>query len=75
MDITNIRSQENKFELKAAEIDRITDELADELSHEPVDRKDALRLKLILEETMLDYMDSFPDPEGRGREHGSFRTG
>ena len=61
MDITNIRSQENKFELKAAEIDRITDELADELSHEPVDRKDALRLKLILEETMLDYMDSFPE--------------
>jgi len=61
MDITNIRSQENRFLLSAEEIDRATEEINDVLSHEPVVRKDALRLKLILEETMLDYMDFFPE--------------
>ena len=61
MDITNIRSQENKFLLKAGEIDRITDELMDVMSDEPIEHKDALRLKFILEETMLNYMDSCPE--------------
>jgi hypothetical protein len=32
MDITNIRSKENKFELRADEIDRITEELSEILS-------------------------------------------
>ena len=61
MDITNIRSQENRFELKAEEIDRITEDLADLMSAEPIDRKDALRLKLILEEILLKYRDHCPE--------------
>ena len=61
MDITNRRSQENRFVLKAEEIDRIMDELAGILSDEPVDRKDALRLRLILEEALLNYMDFCPE--------------
>ena len=60
MDITNRRSQENRFELRAEEIDRITEELTEVLSFEPIDRKDALRLKLLLEETLLNYMDYCP---------------
>ena len=61
MDITNKRSQENKFVLKAEEIDRIMEELADILSAEPIDRKDALRLRLILEEALLKYLDFCPE--------------
>ena len=61
MDITNKRSQENKFVLKAEEIDRIMEELADILSAEPIDRKDALRLRLILEEALLQYLDFCPE--------------
>lgn len=53
MDITNTRSQNNKFELKAEEIDRITEELTEILSVEPIDRKDALRLQYVLEEALL----------------------
>ena len=61
MDISNRRSQENKFMLSAEEIDRITEEFAEIIDSEPVDHKDALRLKLILEETLLNYMDAFPE--------------
>ena len=61
MDITNKRSQDNKFVLKAEEIDRIMEELADILSAEPIDRKDALRLRLILEEALLQYLDFCPE--------------
>ena len=61
MDITNLRSQENKFELRADEIDRITEELSEMLSMQPIDRKDALRLKFILEEVMLNYRDFCPE--------------
>ena len=61
MDISNKRSQDNRFELKATEIDRIMDELDEVIASEPVERKDALRLKLILEETMLHYMESCPE--------------
>ncbi|MBR0400864.1 MAG: cation:dicarboxylase symporter family transporter [Mogibacterium sp.] len=57
MDITNKRSQENRFELKAEEIDRITEELDEILSNEPIDRKDALRLRFIIEEVLLNYRD------------------
>ena len=60
MDITNKRSQENKFQLKAEEIDRIIEELSELLSDEPIDRKDALRLRFILEETLLNYMECCP---------------
>ena len=61
MDITNRKSHENKFLLEAEEIERIMEELTKLLSDEPVDRKDALRLKLILEETLLNYMDFYPE--------------
>lgn len=61
MDITNKRSEENRFVLRADEIDRITEELADMLSSEPLDQKDMLRLKFILEETLLNYMDFCPE--------------
>ena len=78
MDITNIRSQENRFRLRAEEIDRVTDELTEMLSSEPVDRKDALRLKLILEETMLKYMDHWPEDSSASlrfsRSLGTFRV-
>ena len=61
MDITNKRSEENRFVLKASEIDRIMDEFAELISQEAVDRKDALRLKLLMEETLIEYMEFFPE--------------
>ena len=61
MDITNRRSQENKFALNPEEIDRIMGELAQMLSAEPVDRRDALRLRFILEEALLNYRDFCPE--------------
>ena len=61
MDITNRRSQENKFLLQAEEIDRITGELTTLLSAESIDRKDGLRLRFILEEALLNYMDFCPE--------------
>ena len=61
MDITNRKSQTNRFLLEAGEIDRITEELMKILSDEPIDRKDALRLRFILEETLLNYMDFCPE--------------
>lgn len=57
MAYTNRKSLENKFELRAEEIDRIMDELAGDFSQESIDRKDALRLRFIIEETMLKYRD------------------
>ena len=50
--ITNRKSQNNQFLLEAGEIDRIMEELMKFLSDEPIDRKDALRLRFLLEETM-----------------------
>ena len=61
MDITNKRSQENKFQLKAEEIDRIMGDQTELISAEPIDRKDALRFRFILEETLLNYMDFCPE--------------
>lgn len=61
MDITNKRSQENRFELTDREIDRIADELSEVLSGEPIERKDFLSLKFILEETLLKYRDFCPE--------------
>lgn len=51
------KSLERKFELRAEEIDRIIEELASLLPKESVDRKDALRLRFMLEETLLFYRD------------------
>ena len=78
MDITNKRSQENRFELKAEEIDRITESLDEILSDMMIDRKDALRLKLILEETLLKYRDFCPEGSDASlrfsRAFGTFRV-
>ena len=78
MGIANIRRQEMRFYLRAAEIDRIMNELEGILSAETVDRKDALRFKLILEETLLKYMEICPadtDASLRfSRSPGSFRV-
>ena len=48
---------QEKFELTAENIDRYVDETADLLSEENIDAKDALRLRFILEETILNYRD------------------
>jgi len=48
---------EREFILSPEEIDRMIGDLAALLSDEAVDRKDALRLRLILEETLLFYRD------------------
>lgn len=61
MDITNKKSEQNRFVLNASEIDRIMDELSDILANEPIDRKNALRLRLIMEETLIEYMEFFPE--------------
>ena len=61
MDPTNRKSHENKFLLEAEEIERIMEELTKLLADEPVDRKDALRLRFILEETVLKYKDFYPE--------------
>ena len=61
MGITNRNSQNNQFLLEAGEIDRIMEELMKFLSDEPIDRKDALRLRFLLEETLLNYKDFCPE--------------
>lgn len=61
MGITNRKSQSNQFLLEAGEIDRIMEELMKFLSDEPIDRKDALRLRFLLEETLLNYKDFCPE--------------
>ena len=53
-------AQEN-FELTAAEIDRTVKETAELLAKEKIDPKDALRLRLMLEETMLRYRDALTE--------------
>ena len=78
MDYTKRKSLENKFELKAEEIDRIMDELAGSFSGESIERKDALRLRFILEETLLKYRD-FCSEDARAslrfsRAFGAFRV-
>jgi len=52
---------QEKFELTAEEIDRNIDETAALLSEKNIDSKDALRLRFILEETMLKYRDSLSE--------------
>ena len=48
---------QEKFELTAVEIDRYTEQIGDLLSKEKIDKKEALRLRFLLEETMLRYRD------------------
>ena len=52
---------QDKFELNAEEIDRYVEQTGDLLSEEKIDPKDALRLRFILEETMLQYRDELSE--------------
>ena len=52
---------QDKFELTAAEIDRFVEETANILSGEKIDKKDAVRLRFILEETILKYRDALSE--------------
>lgn len=61
VDRTNRKNKNHQFLLEAGEIDRITEELMKFLSDEPIDRKDALRLRFVLEETLLNYKDFCPE--------------
>ncbi|MBQ7699508.1 MAG: cation:dicarboxylase symporter family transporter [Clostridia bacterium] len=55
------KSIQDKFELNAAEIDRCVEDTADMLSKEKIDQKDAVRLRFILEETILKYRDALSE--------------
>ena len=55
------KAVQDKFELTAEEIDRLVDTTADILSNEKIDQKDALRLRFILEETILKYRDALSE--------------
>ena len=52
---------QDKFQLTASEIDRYVDETADLLANEKINQKDALRLRFILEETILKYRDALSE--------------
>ena len=52
---------QEKFELTAENIDHYVDETAQLLSKESIDQKDALRLRFILEETILNYRDALSE--------------
>ena len=52
---------QEKFELTASEIDRYVEKTADLLANEKIDPKDALRLRFILEETILKYRDKLSE--------------
>ena len=51
------KTLEQKFELRPEEIDRITGELSALQSEAQMNRKDAMRLRFLLEETLLFYRD------------------
>ena len=51
----------DKFELNAVEIDRYVEETGDLLKGKKIDSKDALRLRFMLEETMLKYRDALSE--------------
>ncbi len=51
------KSIQEKFELNAAEIDLYVEKIADLLAEKNIDSKDALRLRFVLEETILKYRD------------------
>ncbi|MBQ7715048.1 MAG: cation:dicarboxylase symporter family transporter [Clostridia bacterium] len=52
---------QDKFELTPDGIDRYVEETADLLAGEKIDPKDALRLRFILEETILKYRDALSE--------------
>ena len=51
----------DKFELTAAEIDRYVEQTGDLLKKVNIDSKDALRLRFMMEETMLKYRDALSE--------------
>lgn len=55
------RTIHDKFELTAAEIDRYVEETEELLAKEKIDPKDALRLRFMLEETILKYRDALSE--------------
>ena len=55
------RTVQDKFKLTASEIDRYVNETTDLLEGEKIDSKDALRLRFILEETILKYRDALSE--------------
>lgn len=68
----------DKFELTAAQINRYVEQTEELLGKVKIDQKDALRLQLILEETMLKYRDAFSEKAEASlrfsRFFGSFRV-
>ena len=52
---------QDKFELTAEEIDRNVDKTADILADEKIDSKDALKLRFILEESILKFRDALSE--------------
>ena len=52
---------QDKFELTASNIDRYVEETGDLLSKEKIDPKEAIRLRFILEETILKYRDTLSE--------------
>ncbi|MBQ6430543.1 MAG: cation:dicarboxylase symporter family transporter [Oscillospiraceae bacterium] len=55
------KTLQDMFALTAAEIDRSVEETDALLKKEKIDPKDALRLRFMLEETMLQYRDAFSE--------------
>ena len=55
------RTIQDKFELTAAEIDRYVEQTEEVLAKEKIDPKDALRLRFMLEETILKYRDALSE--------------
>ena len=68
----------DKFELTAMEIDRYIEETGELLGEQKIDSKEALRLQLILEETMLKYRDALSEKAAASlrfsRFFGAFRV-
>ena len=78
MNSTKKENLERKFQLSAEEIDQIMEELTTILSDEPIDRKEALRLRFVLEETLLCYRDTCSEKAEAtlrfSRSYGAFRV-
>jgi Na+/H+-dicarboxylate symporter len=59
--LTMEKNIQEKFELTAEEIDRYVDKTAELLAEENIDKKEALRLRFVLEETILKYRDALSE--------------
>ena len=55
------KTVQDKFELTAQEIDRYVEQTGELLEKQNIDPKDALRLRFILEETILNYRDELSE--------------